>query len=780
MHTRLRNLVAKLPRGPVGWALWGVAAVGVIAALSFGPLLRGRLRAMGEKRGLEVDVGRMRLGWFALELSDVAVRPEGVAHTRLTVSEVDVHIDPFLRARRVTMMGGHVAVEGSPSEIADEWDAWRSRHRATSSGNERRSLALAGDAFSLSWVGETATSADAEGHGAPDHLEASGISFARDDRGTSVSVEDVQAKHDAWSGEASGLGVRISSEGALSELRAKSVAIELDTADGKKATDDKASGKPANAPAGGHPEPLVPLPNLHAMRARVALMAKALASRWAPDGALHVDGLSFRVGGEKKLSLGPGPLSLTRQNDRMMLVFSTDRAAAGASAGTPLSVHGELPLERGDLRLSFAGGPVALSALGVKEGAAGLADVSRGMLQGKGSLVLSDAGDGLAFDVDLGAKNLSISDPRLADDVVRGLALGARARGALTDKAGLRLDDAEATLGALHLDLRGTLEQTADDTTGNFSFAVPEARCQSLFESIPSALLPTLKGAEMKGTFGGKGTLRFDSRNLDDLGLDYDFDDLCKLTVVPPDLEKARFSKPFFHRVYLSDGTGGEEETGPGTVGWTDLGAISPYMQVAVLTTEDAAFYRHHGFNHHAIRESVIANLKARRFARGASTITMQLAKNLFLSREKTLSRKFEEIVLASYLEQNFSKQEIMELYFNVVEFGPDLYGITRATDHYFGRKPDEIHLGEAFFLSSLLPRPLTLHKFYEHGELPESWSKTLRSLMETAFKRGTISRGELNEGLSEAVVFHPLEAPRPPPRPPVLGSRLFEQSIQK
>ncbi|MFM9469844.1 biosynthetic peptidoglycan transglycosylase, partial [Streptomyces scabiei] len=88
-----------------------------------------------------------------------------------------------------------------------------------------------------------------------------------------------------------------------------------------------------------------------------------------------------------------------------------------------------------------------------------------------------------------------------------------------------------------------------------------------------------------------------------------------------------------------------------------------------------------------------IANLKAHRFVRGASTITMQLAKNLFLSRDKTLSRKFEEVLLATYLEDTFKKEELMELYLNLIEFGPDVYGVVQAAEHYFGRAPIELNL---------------------------------------------------------------------------------------
>jgi membrane peptidoglycan carboxypeptidase len=195
-------------------------------------------------------------------------------------------------------------------------------------------------------------------------------------------------------------------------------------------------------------------------------------------------------------------------------------------------------------------------------------------------------------------------------------------------------------------------------------------------------------------------------------------------------------------------------------------------MVAAVLTTEDGAFYKHHGFNHAAIRGSVQANLKAKRFVRGASTITMQLAKNLFLTRSKNLSRKLEEVILTDYLEQAFQKDEMMELYLNVVEFGPDVYGITKAAEHYFGRKPEELELAECFFLATLLPSPLRLGKLRDRGQVPEAWMAHLRRLMEIAGKNGKVSRAELAEGLERAVVFVRPGEPRPEPRKPVSGKR--------
>lgn len=421
--------------------------------------------------------------------------------------------------------------------------------------------------------------------------------------------------------------------------------------------------------------------------------------------------------------------------------------------------------------MSLAGGPIPLSLLGASEGAAGLADVGRSTAAGKGRIVLAAGGDALTFDGEVSARGLALKHPKLASETIRGLDVTLLARGVMSDDGQLRIDDAEASLGALRMTAHGGIEQTADHFAAALSFDVPLANCQSMLDSVPSALIPTLRGARMGGTLRGRGRLAFDTRKLDDLVLQYDIDDQCKMVEVPEDLAKERFSQPFTHVIYLPDGTLSEEETGPTTEGWTEIGAISPFMQVAVLTTEDGAFLHHHGFNHGAIRNSLVANIKARKFLRGASTITMQLAKNLFLTREKTLSRKLEELILTDYLEQVFTKEEMMELYLNIIEFGPNVYGIGAAATHYFGRKPAELNLAECLFLSSLLPSPVRYHKLFEKGQLPESWLKHVRDLMGIAEKNGKISPEELTQGLSETIVFYDPKLPPPAPRPAVSGS---------
>jgi hypothetical protein len=517
-------------------------------------------------------------------------------------------------------------------------------------------------------------------------------------------------------------------------------------------------------------EPVLPLPDLHALRTRIATYATALGGR-VPDGtSVDVGGLSAKldVGGEP-VALGPGAFRLVRKGNVISVTFATEKG----SASTPLGIDAELPLEKGDVVARLSGGPVSLGLLGVTEGTKGLFDVNRGTIAGRGQLVLSAGGDALTFDGQVALRSISIKNKRISTEPVRDLELDVSGRGLLDDTGKLRVDDAQLDMKAIHLRAHGTLEETKDHFGVSLAMDVPPAACQALLESTPPGLLPLVRSTRMGGTFGATARVVFDTRAIDKLVLDYQIDDRCRVTEVTPELSHERFTQTFTYRTYHPDGSAFETTTGPGSPsGWTNLDDISPYMIVAVLTTEDGAFYKHHGFNHAAIRSSVQANLKARRFVRGASTITMQLTKNLFLSREKTLSRKIEEVILTDYLEQAFRKDDMMELYLNVVEFGPDVYGVTQAADHYFGRRPEELNLAECLFLATLLPSPSRYGKMREKGEPSEAWMRHVQTLMAIAQKNGKITQPELTEGLTQKIVFVKDGDPRPERRKAVSNGR--------
>lgn len=723
---------------------------------------------------MQVSVETVKPGWFAVRLEGLKIGLEGVERIDVEFPQATLELTVWLSPRRLNLADGHVIASGNLDSLWSELHAWHAGRHVVGGGHG--DIALSIERTAILWRDSLTA------------VSAQGLDLTRNQAGLQARLATASLRRDGLTLATDGVILAFDSSSKLSGVQIASAEIASFTA---QSANQPASASPAAAdvappplpispkkgsPKTGKPEPvrsepsadasapLLPLPDLHMLRASAASLSDLLAASLSEGATLVIDGLALRLvrGTEDRLSLGPGPLRIERGVSSTDVTFSTAPGAAGA----PLSVHARLPSDGGDVEVSLAGGPVSLSLLGLR--ARLLRDADRAMLAGKGRAVLEGSGRSLTFDLEMTLRGLAAEDPRLAPEILRGLNFDVRARGLLSDNGELRIDDAAAAMGALHVQAHGRLQQAEDRVALAADFQVPANGCEAIFESIPTALLPTLRGAHLTGTLAGEGHLEFDTRRLDDLSMNYTVDDRCRMVDVPAELDPERFTKPFVYRAYTPEGKLTEETTGPDTDNWTSLDNISPFMQVAILTTEDGAFRHHRGFNPLAIRNALIADLKARHFARGASTITMQLAKNLFLSRDKTLSRKLEELILTDYLEQAFTKDEMMELYLNVIEFGPNVYGITAAAEHYFGRRPDELNLAECMFLASILPKPVRYHYLYERGELPDSWLRGVRARMTIAQRTGKISEIELAEGLTEEVVFHKPNTPRPPPRPAV------------
>jgi monofunctional biosynthetic peptidoglycan transglycosylase len=142
---------------------------------------------------------------------------------------------------------------------------------------------------------------------------------------------------------------------------------------------------------------------------------------------------------------------------------------------------------------------------------------------------------------------------------------------------------------------------------------------------------------------------------------------------------------------------------------WVSSAAISIDLKKAVLVSEDLSFFNHRGFDPHEIRIAAREALEGKR-VRGASTITQQLAKNLWLTPSRSPTRKMREIVLTRQLEKHLSKRRILEIYLNVVEFGPGIYGAEAAARHYYGVGAADLGPEQAAYLAASLPRPSKWH----------------------------------------------------------------------
>jgi len=248
-----------------------------------------------------------------------------------------------------------------------------------------------------------------------------------------------------------------------------------------------------------------------------------------------------------------------------------------------------------------------------------------------------------------------------------------------------------------------------------------DQEAQAIFDCFPLGLFESLEGIQVAGK------LKY---NLD-FYLDTSIPDSVKFnsTLTPTNFKIVKWGKnnlqkinsDFVYTPYEYGKPMRNITIGPSNPNFTRLEDMSPNFKNAVLTSEDPSFFRHKGFVEQSFRNSIATNFKEKRFKRGGSTISMQLVKNIFLSRNKTIARKAEEILIVWLIEKNHlvSKERMLEVYFNIIEMGQNVYGIGEASRHYFGKTPAELTIGEGIFLANIVPKPkVALYKFMSDGSL--------------------------------------------------------------
>lgn len=231
----------------------------------------------------------------------------------------------------------------------------------------------------------------------------------------------------------------------------------------------------------------------------------------------------------------------------------------------------------------------------------------------------------------------------------------------------------------------------------------------ALRSSLPAAVLGPLREVRARGAWDWRFALDLDLASPDSArvrarvvphGLQLDLD-RTRLELPPPD-------GPFVATVRLPRGRRVSRELSPANPHFLELGAMDSILVHAVVTNEDGGFFRHGGFNLEAVEGAIADNLRAGRFKRGAGTITMQLARNLYLGHERTLSRKMQEVVLAWTLEHLtwLSKRRLLEIYLNIIEWGPGVHGADEAARYYFGHGARRLTVDESLFLTTVIPAP--------------------------------------------------------------------------
>jgi hypothetical protein len=265
------------------------------------------------------------------------------------------------------------------------------------------------------------------------------------------------------------------------------------------------------------------------------------------------------------------------------------------------------------------------------------------------------------------------------------------------------------------------------------------------FGSLPTGLFETLDGIQAEGELQYKMKFHVNLDSVERVVFDSDLDASQDFKVVKwgnANLDKLK--GPFMHTMYEYGKPIRTFMVGPANPFYAPIGQISPYLRNAVLTAEDAGFYSHKGFHEEAFRQAIATNIKNREFVRGGSTISMQLVKNVFLTRKKTVSRKVEEAIIVWLIEnlEIVSKNRMFEIYLNIIEWGPDVYGAKDASRFYFGKQPSELNLNEAIFLTSIIPSPKRFRSSFDsYGNLRSWKSGYYRLIGGIMARRGLISQ---------------------------------------
>lgn len=199
--------------------------------------------------------------------------------------------------------------------------------------------------------------------------------------------------------------------------------------------------------------------------------------------------------------------------------------------------------------------------------------------------------------------------------------------------------------------------------------------------------------------------------------------------------------------------------------GWVSLSSISRAALGAVIVSEDWAFYQHKGYDPNQMREALREDWEEGAFVRGASTITQQVARNVFLSKDKNLWRKLKELFLAVEIERKLNKRRILEVYFNIAEWGPGIYGIGGAARYYFHKSPSELTAKEGAFLAMLLPSPVRYGQSFRSKKLTAYARRTVRSILNKMAQAHWISPEERDQQIALPLSFEAVLQPEVQPQ---------------
>lgn len=415
------------------------------------------------------------------------------------------------------------------------------------------------------------------------------------------------------------------------------------------------------------------------------------------------------------------------------------RAAAvrGAAGGTVLPADAPAPLPFSErqwgLRLGFDSAKIVLASRGRHQGMLGL----------EGSLAIG---------------GLALHHPRIAaDDVLLPIASLDYRLDIGRDYFELR----EPTRARIHKLQIQPLVRFRPVPAWQVRLRVPETRfaADDLFSSLPAGLFTRLAGIRTSGELSFHLDFVIDLSRPGDLELDVALRKSGFRIRRFGNADLRHFAGPFLYTAYEQDRPAASFVVGPENPDFVPLEGIPERLQRAVMISEDGAFFSHRGFLLEPFKNSIVANLRAGRFVRGASTISMQLVKNLFLRRHKTIARKLEELLITWLIEENrlVSKERMLETYLNIIEWGPGVYGARPAARYYFAKDVGELTLAESIFLAAIVPRPKRFMGFFGDDQRLRPWlAHYYADVSRKMLARGWISQFDFDTLLPEVTLTGP------------------------
>lgn len=310
-------------------------------------------------------------------------------------------------------------------------------------------------------------------------------------------------------------------------------------------------------------------------------------------------------------------------------------------------------------------------------------------------------------------------------------------------------------VGQIKIFIEGTIRNPDGSPDYSLALRLDTISMNDFFASIPSVFMTRLEGIRVQGSMSYDLKLRLNMERLDSteilpsLKLSRDF----RVVTLGDSVNVTRLRGDFEHRIVTESGTDSTLIIGKDNPYYTPYDSIPLHLVYAVLLSEDGSFFRNDGFNLMQIERSVADNIRQKKFVRGASTVSMQFVKNLFLSLEKTLSRKFQELILTwlinkeRLLDENKDKEKhkkrMLEIYLNVIEWGPDIHGIGKAAEFYFNKRPPELTVTESAFLATIIPNPKKYKRYFFEGNLRKNKKDYMNLLARMMAGQQIISQAE-------------------------------------